>query len=39
VKELKAYEQAKAAWLSRHPDATPEQIETAMKRIADEVGV
>jgi hypothetical protein len=39
VKELEAYEQAKADWLSKNPDATPDQIEAAMKRIADEVGV
>ena len=33
------YESAKAAWLAAHPDATPEEYEAAMRRIAAECGV
>jgi hypothetical protein len=35
----RAYEAAKAFWLSKHPEATPAQIEAAMARIAREMGV
>lgn len=33
------YEAAKAAWLRSHPNATPKQIERAMKAIARKLGV
>lgn len=29
-----AYEAAKASWIKRHPTATPEQYESAMKALA-----
>lgn len=29
-----AYEAAKASWIKRHPTATPEQYEAAMKALA-----
>lgn len=29
-----AYESAKASWIKRHPNATPEQYEAAMKALA-----
>lgn len=35
----KRYEAAKAQWLRNNPNATPEQIEAAFKRIARELGV
>ena len=34
-----AYESAKASWIKRHPAATPEQYEAAMKAIAERLGV
>lgn len=34
-----AYEAAKASWIKRHPKATPEQYEAAMKAIAERLGV
>jgi len=33
------YEQAKREWQSRHPDATPEQYQMAMMRIAARMGL
>jgi hypothetical protein len=33
------YEFRKNAWLASHPDATPEEYQQAMKRIAKECGV
>lgn len=33
------YESEKSAWLRANPDATPEQIERAFKRIAKALGV
>lgn len=32
-----AYEAAKRAWIAAHPGATPEQYESAMKAIAQEL--
>ena len=34
-----AYAAEKAAWLRAHPDATPEQIEAAIKAIAERLGL
>jgi hypothetical protein len=33
------YEQAKREWQARHPDATPEQYQVAMMRIAARMGL
>jgi hypothetical protein len=33
------YESEKSAWLHLHPDATPEQIEAALKAIAKRLGL
>jgi hypothetical protein len=33
------YESQKQAWLHLHPDATPEEIEQALKRLAKALGV
>lgn len=33
------YESAKQAWIATHPDASPEEYQAAMRRIADECGV
>lgn len=33
------YESEKATWLHLHPEATPEQIEAALKAIAERLGV
>lgn len=33
------YESDKAAWLRAHPDATPDQIERAMRAIAERLGI
>lgn len=37
--EYAIYMQQKAAWLRANPGATPEQIETAFKAIADRLGI
>ena len=34
-----AYEAAKASWIKRHPKATPEQYEAAMKALAKQFKV
>ena len=34
-----AYEAAKASWIKRHPSATPEQYDAAMRAIAERLGV
>lgn len=34
-----AYEAAKASWVKRHPTATPEQYEAAMRAIAERLGI
>lgn len=31
-----AYAEAKRAWLNQHPDASADEIEAAMRRIAEE---
>jgi hypothetical protein len=36
---LSRYEAEKSAWLRAHPDATPEQVEQAFKRIAKALGI
>ena len=36
---IQAYEFLKARWLARNPNATPEQIQEAMKAIARKVGL
>mgnify|MGYP000899726224 FL=1 len=36
---VQAYEFLKARWLAWHPNATPEQIEEAMRAIARKVGL
>lgn len=33
------YEQQKRAWVNAHPYATPEQLEQALKAIAERLGV
>ena len=33
------YEVAKSQWIAEHPEATPEEYQAAMTRIAREVGV
>lgn len=33
------YAAEKAAWMAAHPGATPEQIETACRQIAERLGV
>lgn len=33
------YERRKAEWVARNPDATPQQYQQAMKRIAKELGI
>ena len=33
------YERLKAEWRAEHPDATPEEYERAMRRIAEQCGV
>ena len=33
------YEDAKRAWVARHPEATPEQYQEAMTRIAKRMGI
>lgn len=33
------YERRKADWIARHPDATPEEYEAAIRKIVREVGV
>lgn len=35
----KLYAAEKAAWMAAHPGATPEQIETACRLIAERLGV
>lgn len=34
-----AYEAAKRAWIAKHPGATPEQYDAAMRAIAQRFGV
>jgi hypothetical protein len=34
-----AYERAKADWVRAHPEASPQEYDAAMKRIARECGV
>lgn len=36
---MAAYESEKAKWKARHPWATPEQFEQAMRRIAERLGL
>jgi hypothetical protein len=36
---LHAYEAAKADWISRHPQATPEEYQRAMASLARRYGV
>lgn len=33
------YEQRKAEWITRHPEASSAEYEAAMRRIAREVGI
>lgn len=33
------YERRKADWIYKNPDATPQQYQQAMKRIAKELGI
>ena len=33
------YIREKAAWIAKHPNATPQQIETACQRIARKLGL
>lgn len=33
------YSSNKAAWMAAHPNATPEQIEHAMRLIAERLGI
>ena len=33
------YEALKAVWFANHPEATPREVEAAMRRIADEAGI
>lgn len=33
------YEYLKAAWIKAHPDASPEEYERAMRKLAKELGV
>lgn len=33
------YEREKSAWIAEHPDATPEQYQTAMLDIASRCGI
>ena len=32
------YESLKRSWISRHPDATPQEYERAIAKIAKEIG-
>jgi len=36
---MQEYERKKAEWIRAHPDATPKQYETAMRKIARECGL
>ena len=39
AKRYGSYEQEKRLWVARHPDATPEQYQVAMTRLAQKCGV
>lgn len=36
---MSQYESMKAAWVAKHPDATPEEYTRAMRRIARRLGI
>jgi hypothetical protein len=33
------YEQLKANWIRKHPNATPQQYQTAMQKLAKKLGI
>ena len=37
--DYREYERRKAAWIAENPQATPEEYQQAMRRIAKECGV
>jgi len=39
AEKLRMYSAQKAYWIARNPQATPEQIEQACRRIAERLGV
>jgi hypothetical protein len=39
MSKFSQYEAEKRAWLHLHPDASPEQIESALRAIARKLGV
>jgi hypothetical protein len=39
MSKQQSYVSEKAAWLHLHPDATPDQIEAALKAIAKRLGL